>query len=59
MLSFVPYLIVAHPLFRYQDPNLAGWKDGSNGIVGLKMAVCFQTMHLRAAGPKNKNSKTN
>jgi hypothetical protein len=37
--SSVPNL-VAHPLFRYQDPNLVGWKDGSNGIVGLKMAVC-------------------
>jgi hypothetical protein len=23
-------------MFRYQDPNLAGWKAGSNGIVGFK-----------------------
>jgi hypothetical protein len=30
---------VAHPLFRYKDPKLAGWKASSNGIVGLKMAV--------------------
>jgi hypothetical protein len=29
---------VAHPLFRYQDPNLADWKAaGPNGIVDLKM----------------------
>jgi hypothetical protein len=31
--SSVPNLIVAHPLFRYQDSKLAGWK------AGLKMAV--------------------
>ncbi len=33
--SSVPKLIVAHPLFRYEDPNQAGWKAGSNEIVGL------------------------
>jgi hypothetical protein len=38
--SFVPNLIVAHPLFRYQDPNLAGWKTGANEIASLKMALC-------------------
>jgi hypothetical protein len=37
--SSVPKLIMAHPLFRYQDPNLAVWKAGSKGIVGLNMAV--------------------
>ncbi len=37
--SSVPKLIVAHPLFRYQDPNLAVWNAGSKGIVGLNMAV--------------------
>jgi hypothetical protein len=31
--SSVPNLIVAHPLFRYQIPKLAGWK------AGLKMAM--------------------
>jgi hypothetical protein len=30
---------MASPLFRFYDPNLAGWKTGSNKIVGLKMAV--------------------
>ncbi len=30
---------MASPLFRTHDPNLAGWKTGSNKIVGLKMAV--------------------
>ncbi len=33
--SSVPNLIVAHPMFRYQDPKLAGWK------AGLKTAVWF------------------
>jgi hypothetical protein len=31
--------LMASPLFRFYDPNLAGWKTGSNKIVGLKMAV--------------------
>jgi hypothetical protein len=31
--SSVPNLIVAHPMFRYQDQKLAGWK------AGLKTAV--------------------
>jgi hypothetical protein len=42
--SSVPKLIVAHPLFRYEDPNQAGWKAGSNGIVGLhKKWRCVKT----------------
>jgi hypothetical protein len=42
--SSVPKLIVAHPLFRYEDPNQAGWKAGSNGIVGLhKKWWCVKT----------------
>ncbi len=48
MLSFVPNLTAAHPLFLYQDPNLAGWKAGSIEIVDFKM---------RAADPKNKNRR--
>ena len=31
--------LMAYPLFRIHDPNLAGWKTGSNKFVGLKMAV--------------------
>jgi hypothetical protein len=30
---------MATDLFRPNDPNLTGWKTGSNKIVGLKMAV--------------------
>jgi hypothetical protein len=30
---------MASPLFRNHDLNLAGWKIGSNKIVGFKMAV--------------------
>jgi hypothetical protein len=28
---------MASLLFPYHDPNLAGWKTGSNKFVGLKM----------------------
>ncbi len=31
--------LIASPLFRIKDPILAGWKTGSNKIVGLKMAT--------------------
>jgi hypothetical protein len=31
-------LIVASALFRFIILTLAGWKTGSKGIVGLKMA---------------------
>jgi hypothetical protein len=33
----VTVLIVAHTLFRFQDPKLASRKAGSKVIVGLKM----------------------
>jgi hypothetical protein len=28
---------MASPLFPNHDPNLAGWRTGSNKFVGLKM----------------------
>jgi len=31
-------LIVAQALFRSKSLTLAGWRTGSKGIVGLKMA---------------------
>jgi hypothetical protein len=31
--------VMAFPLFRVHNNNLAGWKTGSRKIVGLKMAV--------------------
>ncbi len=38
---------VAHPLFRYQDPNLAGLPKPVHGIVGLKMAVLLDDLKER------------
>jgi hypothetical protein len=55
MLSFVPYLIVANPLFQYQDPNLAGWKACSIEIVVLKNGGVFRQCICEQHTRKTKN----
>jgi hypothetical protein len=36
-----------------QGPYLGGWKAGSNEIVGLKMAVYYETFHTTRPRLKN------
>ncbi len=39
IVLYFSHRLMASALFRIHDPNMAGWKTGSNKIVSLKMAV--------------------